>query len=75
MHVLNRDVFVTVYRTFYNLVLTPRIRQEIASIRVQTRRVLVKFASIRVKYPEFFTNAQVIENNVLLCIKRKHIRF
>ena len=44
-------------------VLSPRIRQEIASIRLQTRRIPVKFASIRVKYPEFFTNAQEIEYN------------
>ena len=43
----------------------PRIRPEIASIRVQTRCIPVKFASIRVKYPEFFTNAQVIE--YMLC--------
>ena len=43
----------------------PRICPEIASIRMQTRRIPVKFASIRVKCPEFFTNAQVIE--YMLC--------
>ena len=54
---------------------TPRIRQEIASIRVQTRHIPVKFPSIRVEYPEFFTNAHAIGYNVLLCIQRKYIRF
>ena len=43
----------------------PRIRPKIASIRVQTRRIPVKFASVTVKCPEFFTNAQVIE--YMLC--------
>ena len=46
-------------------VLTGRPRQEIASIRVQTRCFHVKFASIRVKYSEFFLNAQVTEYIVL----------
>ena len=47
-------------------VLTPHItRQEIASISAQSRRIPVKFASIRVKYPEFFINAQ--EGNTIIC--------
>ena len=53
-------------------VLSPRIRQEIASIRLQTRRIPVKFASIRVKYPEFFTNAQETEYNDLMYLTQTH---